>query len=93
MAQTQLLEYLEHSQANAVVLIIQARDKVREELSLMVLSIGQPSQKITDCSVEAFAGHHAAIADETCEVVQVDGGVVELLDRDNVRVTEADHVG
>ena len=58
----------------------------------MVSFVREARQQIAHCSVEAFTDHYAAIGDEACKVVELGRRIIEVLNRDDVRISESNHV-
>ena len=58
----------------------------------MVGFVGEACQQIAHSSVKAFSDHHAAICDKACKVVELGRRIIEVLNRDDVRISESNHV-
>ncbi len=58
----------------------------------MVHSVRQTGQHISNCPVKALSDGDAAVGNKGCEVVQFGCRLVEVFDRNDVRITEAYHV-
>ena len=86
-----LLKDVEASSLNAVIVIVQSRDNVREESTFMVEFIREHRKHLAHGHVEKLTADSGAISNKESEVVKLSGGLIEIFNWDNVRVTETDH--
>ena len=91
MFQTQFLNNLEHLIADRFVLIVEARDQIGEQLTLMILFVWQARKQVANRLVEALAYGHTSISNEARKVVELGRPLIEILDRHNVGIAEANH--
>jgi hypothetical protein len=77
---------------DAIILIKQSRDHVREKSTFVVTLIRKSHQEVSDCLVEAFSNLSAAVHHKHRKVVHSCSRIVKLFDWNDVRISETYHV-